>query len=220
MSTHHIVHQGDHLSGIAKQYGFSDYRTIWLHPQNAALREERHNPNVIFPGDRVFIPDKDEKQELRPTDQRHRFQVEKPKLQLHLVLEDQYERPLAKVRCALHVDGETRQLTTDRRGLIKQDITAEAQIGHVIVSSVETPINEVPIPIKIGHLDPEKTVSGQRARLNNLGYFAGPEEDRTEEENQAQFVSAIEEFQCDEGLTVDGKCGPRTQAKLKEVHGC
>jgi hypothetical protein len=220
MSTHHIVQQGDHLSGIAKQYGFSDYRTIWLHPQNAALRAERHNPNVIFPGDRVFIPDKDEKQELRETDQRHRFQVEKPKLQLHLVLEDQYERPLAKTKCALQVDGETRQLTTDRRGLIKQDITAEAQIGHVIVSSVETPINEVPIPIKIGHLDPEKTVSGQKARLNNLGYFAGPEEDRTEEENQAQFVSAIEEFQCDEGLTVDGKCGPRTQAKLKEVHGC
>ena len=220
MSTHHIVQQGDHLSGIAKQYGFSDYRTIWLHPQNAELRAERHNPNVIFPGDRVFIPDKDERQELRPTDQRHRFQVEKPKLQLHLVLEDQYERPLAKVKCALHVDGETRQLTTDRRGLIKQDITAEAQIGHVIVSSGETPINEVPIPIKIGHLDPEKTVSGQKARLNNLGYFAGPEEDRTEEENQAQFVSAIEEFQCDEGLTVDGKCGPRTQAKLKEVHGC
>ena len=34
------------------------------------------------------------------------------------------------------------------------------------------------------------------------------------------FLSAIEEFQCDHGLVVDGKCGPATQAKLKQVHGC
>jgi len=27
-------------------------------------------------------------------------------------------------------------------------------------------------------------------------------------------------FQRDHGLTVDGKCGPLTQAKLKKVHGC
>jgi len=33
------------------------------------------------------------------------------------------------------------------------------------------------------------------------------------------FLSAVEEFQCDNGLTVDGDCGPNTQAKLKEVHG-
>ena len=34
------------------------------------------------------------------------------------------------------------------------------------------------------------------------------------------LASAVEEFQCDHGLTVDGKCGSLTQAKLKKVHGC
>jgi peptidoglycan hydrolase-like protein with peptidoglycan-binding domain len=34
------------------------------------------------------------------------------------------------------------------------------------------------------------------------------------------FRSAVEEFQCDHGLTVDGDCGAQTQAKLLSVHGC
>jgi peptidoglycan hydrolase-like protein with peptidoglycan-binding domain len=41
-----------------------------------------------------------------------------------------------------------------------------------------------------------------------------------DEEDEARFKSAVEEFQCDHGLAVDGKCGPKTQAKLEEIHGC
>jgi peptidoglycan hydrolase-like protein with peptidoglycan-binding domain len=68
-------------------------------------------------------------------------------------------------------------------------------------------------------------VSGQIGRLNNLGYDAGeldspvasPEQERHRSEH---FRSAVEEFQCDHGLLVDGICGARTQAKLEEIHGC
>ena len=49
MATLHTVVQGEHLSRIAKQYGFTDYRVIWEHRRNAALRGKR-NPNVLFPG--------------------------------------------------------------------------------------------------------------------------------------------------------------------------
>src|SRR5262249_8508870 len=95
-----------------------------------------------------------------------------------------------------------------------------AERASLIIKDPQTPLDDVVIPIKVGHLDPVEEVSGQQARLNNLGYFAGPLEGKTEEENQALFLSAIEEFQCDHGLRVDGICGPQTQAKLKEVHGC
>jgi hypothetical protein len=217
---HHVVAQGEHLPGIAKRHGFSDYRTIWLHVQNASLKTERQNPNVLFPDDRVFIPDKQLKQEPRPTDQRHRFRVERPPLKLRLILEDVYEKPIANAECELRVEGETRAVTTNAQGRIEQDIAPDAQHAILIIKDAQTPITEIRIPIKIGHLDPENKVSGQKARLNNLGYFAGPEDNRSEEENRTLFVSAVEEFQCEHGLTVDGKCGPSTQAKLKQVHGC
>ena len=69
-------------------------------------------------------------------------------------------------------------------------------------------------PIKIGHLDPVDELSGQIGHLNNLGYFAG----RLDGSDTHAFESAVEEFQCDNGLTVDGVCGPNTQSKLKQVH--
>ena len=72
------------------------------------------------------------------------------------------------------------------------------------------------MPTRIGHLDPVEEPSGQMARLTNLGYYLGPEG----EIDAHQLRSAIEEFQCDHSLPVDGKCGSQTQAKLKQVHGC
>ena len=52
-------------------------------------------------------------------------------------------------------------------------------------------------------------------RSHNLGYFSG----ELEKDNEAFFQSAVEEFQCDHDLTVDGDCGPNTQVELEEVYG-
>ena len=46
--------------------------------------------------------------------------------------------------------------------------------------------------VKVGHLNPKTTLSGQQARLNNLGYFAGFAFKDTD-----QMRWAIEEFQCE-----------------------
>lgn len=208
------------MSGIAKKYGFSSYKTIWDHGQNAELKKKRQNPNVIFPGDELFIPDKGEKEESRETEEKHRFELKTEKLKLRLVLEDMYEKPIANAKCELRVENEQFKLTTDGKGKIEKEIKPDAKLALLIIKDAQTPINDIEIPIKIGHLDPVDEVSGQKARLNSLGYFAGPFEGKNEEENKAMFLSAVEEFQCDHGLVVDGKCGPSTQAKLKQVHGC
>ena len=71
------------------------------------------------------------------------------------------------------------------------------------------------VPLKIGHLDPVEHSSGQVGRLANLAYYRLP----VEPVDKAEFLSAVEEFQCEQGLTVDGICGSATQAKLKQVHG-
>jgi N-acetylmuramoyl-L-alanine amidase len=220
MGTYHTVVQGEYLSGIAKKYGFSSHKKIWDHAQNAELKKQRQNPNVIFPGDQLFIPDKSEKKETRSTGQRHQFVLKTEKLKLRLVLEDLYEKPIANAQCVLRIDNEPFQMTTDEQGKIEKDIKPGVRSAVLTIKDPETAINDVLVPIRIGHLDPVDKVSGQKARLNNLGYFAGPLEKQSDEENKAMFLSAIEEFQCDHGLAVDGKCGAATQAKLKQVHGC
>ena len=50
------VKSGDNLSAIAKRFGLRSFRDIYDHPDNAAFRIKRPNPNLIFPGDVVMIP--------------------------------------------------------------------------------------------------------------------------------------------------------------------
>src|SRR5215469_1542809 len=57
MSTYYSVCRGDCLSSISSQFGFDAYQAIYYHPENAAFRQKRPNPNVIYEGDVVFIPD-------------------------------------------------------------------------------------------------------------------------------------------------------------------
>lgn len=220
MGKQYRVDQGDHLSRIAQKFGFSDHGKIWNHPANAELKSKRKSPSVLHPGDQLIIPEKEAKQVSASTDVRHKFQVSRSNLKLRLVLEDMYEEPIANANCQLMIDGETFNLTTDGQGKLEHEISPSAEGGVLTIKSQETALSEAALPIRIGHLDPEDEQSGQKARLNNLGYFAGPFEGREESENQQLFLSAIEEFQCDHGLTIDGICGPQTRAKLKDIHGC
>jgi Putative peptidoglycan binding domain len=214
MPDSYIVEQGDHLSKIAKEHGFPDYRVIWDHPDNADLKKLRQNPNVLLPGDEVVIPDKEERIESGGTEKRHTFEVKTSTLKLRLVLEDIYEKPIAGAACALVVGIDTFQLTTDGNGKLEHDIPLDATDATLVIRGDQTPFADNPFPVKIGSLDPVDEISGQVARLNNLGYFPGDGNDSD------AFQSAVEEFQCDHSLTVDGICGPNTQAKLEKVHGC
>ncbi len=44
------VKQGDYFAKIAKKYGFSDWRTIYNHADNAELKQKRPDPNILHPG--------------------------------------------------------------------------------------------------------------------------------------------------------------------------
>jgi hypothetical protein len=213
--TMHVVVPGEYLMQIARKYGFMDQRAIWDHPRNAALRQKRDSPNVLNPGDELFIPDRRTREEARGTDKRHRFQVSPPRLRLRIVLEDMYERPIANAPCVLIVETERHKLTTDPRGKIEVEIPPAASTGMLILSTSETALDEIAIPVRIGALDDADVVPGQKERLSNLGYYVGPIDDRKDQ----AYKLAVEEFQCDHGLKVDGDCGKQTQARLKTAHG-
>ena len=214
MAEYHKVVQGEYLAKIAAQYGFADFHTIWDHPKNAALKQKRISPNVLFPNDALFIPDKQDKQEARGTTQSHKFQIKPAGVELRLRLDTLYEEPIRSTHCLLSVESQKSQLTTDGDGRLHQPISLSAQTAYLQVTEAV----DIEVPIRIGHLDPVDQPSGQLARLMNLGYYLGPDGPPDDYE----LRSAIEEFQCNHHppLTVDGICGPQTQAKLKEVHGC
>jgi len=212
----YIVKQGDYLAKIAAEHGVVDWSTIWLHPDNKELRDRRHDPQVLYAGDKLAIPEPQRKTVDAATEKRHRFQRSGKTLKLRLVLQDLSFVPIKNADCALFVDGIKHDLVSDGDGLVELAIpatTSEAKL--VFRSSART----IEVPLLVGHLDPIDTVSGQKARLNNLGYFAGT----MAEDDEPLFKSAVEEFQLEHmggGAAVDGKCGPKTQAKLKETHGC
>jgi N-acetylmuramoyl-L-alanine amidase len=209
MAAYHKVKQGEYMVQIAQKYGFGDFRIIWDHPENADLRQERRNPNVLYPGDTLYIPDRETKEESGATEKRHVFRVHSGPCVLRIVSKDIDGEPIANTACTLQVEHEFSNLTTDSDGMIEEGIPKTAQQGRLRINHVE-------VPIQIGHLDPVETDSGQQARLNNLGYYAGT----LGEIEERELRSAIEEFQCDRGLPVTGICDDRTQAVLVEAHGC
>ena len=57
MSTPYTVQRGDTLTKIAREHGFRSWRALYSHPDNAGVRRLRPNPDLIFPGDVIQIPD-------------------------------------------------------------------------------------------------------------------------------------------------------------------
>lgn len=215
MSQNYNVRQGDHLFGIAAKFGFRDYRIIWDDAKNAALKQKRQNPHVLYPGDVVYIPDKKEKKESIVTTKVHRFRLNEEPLNLRIVLRDFDNEPIPNMDCELEVEGHVYKLKSNSKGLIEQVIPMDAVNGTLKTKRYTW-------PLKIAHLNPvndtkDDGITGIQARLRNMGYdpgkidgMAGP---RTKE--------AVIAFQEDNPpLKVDGVCGPETRALLVQLYGC
>ena len=202
MSKTRVVNQGEHMSRIAAEEGFANFHTIFDRPENADLKRTR-DPHILFPGDRVFVPDRADKDVARPTDDTHKFETEVPPLFLRCKLLDWQRDPIKSAPCDVQVDGETLpKTTTNGAGILEQRI---GRLAKAAVVNAELPPFKVARPgeppeqrpaifqVKIGSLNPETKISGQQARLQNLGYDAGFD---VRELDQLHW--AAEEFLCDD----------------------
>lgn len=216
MSHLHPVLPGETISSIAKDEGFANYLTIWNDPGNDGLRTIRHNPHILEVGDPVFIPELPETVSHGQDTQRHVFALERPALLLNVQLQDVDGKPVAKKDVVLRVDAvdangrealeDAFELTTDKDGKISQEILADAEVAELTVGDDR-------FVIFIGLLGPVDTNEGMRARLNNLGYFAGLANDTDTE----QLRWAIEEFQHDNKISPPNGdvVDPNNRAKLR-----
>lgn len=209
MPTKYTVKPGDHISSIAEEFKFRDFKTIWEDGLNAALKALRKNPHVINPGDEIQIPDKVKREENVATGKYHIFEAKLQRLQLRMRLQNQDGDPRKNLDCEVEADSKVERLKTDGAGQVVRRIPRGAKKGRIRVETEE-------IPLRIGGLDTEDTKPGQQARLMNLGYYRGDMGSTDDKE----FQSAVEEFQCDNGIKpVTGVCDAATQAKLKDMHG-
>jgi hypothetical protein len=198
----HVVAQGECTSSIADACGLS-WETIWNHPQNATLRQKRKDPNVLYPGDELFVPEVQVKWEKGPTGQRHTFTKKTVKVTIHLRVLDA-DKPRANVPYTLIVDGTTLSGNTDGGGFLKQTIPANATRGEL---SVGTGATKDTFELLFGTVDPIDTDEGIAGRLQNLGFVT---------DNLSEAISA---FQRKEKLTVSGDADAATRARLQEKFG-
>jgi hypothetical protein len=211
----HVVQPGEHLARIAQHHGFADHRSIWDDAANASLKARRGNPNVLAPGDRLVIPERVEKGVTCTTGRLHRFQWTRPSLHLRFVIKGFDGQPLARAPCIVEVKGERRRLWSDAGGAVELPIDRDVEEAVLTFRDPLSPF-EVELALLVGHLDPVETWPGLKARLGNLGYYSGPAGGAEDE----ALRHAVEEFQCDHGLRVDGVCGTVTRERLVQEHGC
>jgi N-acetylmuramoyl-L-alanine amidase len=211
----HIVEQGECLSSIAKKYGFASWRTIYDHPTNADFKQRRPNPDVIYPGDEIHIPEKQPGTDTAATGQSHTFKLARRKTKLTVKIAEHLGPPLTGRPYSLKAGGGIVEGTLPASGLVEHDIPEdlpEAEL-RVYLGDGASFYHWI---LQIAHLDPIDTVSGLQARLNNLGFYAGP----VDGVEGPMTRTAIRQFQRAHGLRVDEIAGPKTQQKLEEVYGC
>lgn len=219
MSQSHVVRRGECLALIAQRHGFSDYRVLYDHPDNADLRKARPNPNVLFPGDVVHIPAKEEKSVPAATGRSHKFEVAVAKKMLRVVFKNHEGKPLAGAKYRIEIgkaasDEDVIEGTTDGDGLLEEAVLPR-------VAEVFLHIEGRVLRLHLGGLNPigdlaKNDASGVQARLANLGFDVGPIDGVAGRRTQ----HALAVFQAEQGLKVDGEPGKETLAKLVAVHGC
>jgi hypothetical protein len=197
----YTVKQGDCISSIAFAYNLFP-KTIWDHPDNAELKKQRKNPNALFPGDSVVIPEKQLKEEDCQSEQKHRFKrkgvPEKLRIQF-LTGDEEDDAPRKGIPYTLDITTKSgrsvpqKKGKTDNDGYLDESIPPDAIKGKLVLDEGE---DEEVYEIMLGYIDPIDTPSGIKARLDNLGYECGEDNDEYDD----MTIEAIRTFQSDNDL--------------------
>ena len=176
MSKIHPVAVGEYMELIAMNEGFTDYKLIYNDPHNASFKTARPNPDILFPGDQVYIPDLDPGHADAPTDKKHTFVAKKkPNVTLDLHLQRNRE-PLKNNRYTLtfkDLAGKDHKLT-GTTGADGHLVQKEIPVGVAEVKLTVASLPSYTRTLKLGFLHPITVPSGVQMGLNNLGFACGP----------------------------------------------
>jgi N-acetylmuramoyl-L-alanine amidase len=214
VATVHTVRPGDCLTSIASRYGVPDAQTLYDEPANQALKTKRPNPNLLYPGDAVTIPDRPGKVYRFATGAKHRIVIKRSKRTVRIALRPGEDAPFASVPYRLVGDGFEVEDQTTFDGMVVQEVPAELNELTLVVGRAR-------IELRVGHLNPMRDVpdagvSGAQARLANLGFAPG----RIDGALGPRTEHAIRAFQRSKGLDETGRVDDALIDALTSAHGC
>ncbi len=212
----HVIKQGECVGKIAEVYGFFP-KTIWDYGKNAELRELRHdNMYILFPEDKVVVPAKRQKSHAVATGGALTVQRQGVPEHLRIRFLNYDETPRVGVPYLLSLKTDKGVLVadisseTDGKGFVDQAVPPSAVVARITLNP--GPWQEVH-EFNIGFTNPIDKVSGWQARLNNLGYDCGAEDNELGPKTQA----AISAFQRAKKLEETGERDEVTKAALLAV---
>jgi hypothetical protein len=235
---------GDCVSSIAIAHGF-DWASVWDHPQNTDLRRRRRTANILQPGDRVFVPEREVKRESGATQKRHIFSMKGVPARLRLRITNELtpekvvQPPKSTPPGALHATHSDPDVTPPKSEEKPRantpfvlDVDGRRHEGKTDGDGrIDVPIwpgareaqltldpggpKQSVLLIDLGHIDPEDTVTGAKHRLQNLGYGCG----EVDELKTPAFRAALSAFQQASGLRVSGELDEATRSALRQRHG-
>ncbi len=212
MARDHKISLGVHIVGLAYRHGHATVDAVWQHPVNESLRAIRADPAVLAEGDVVHVPDAAPRVfKGLQTRRHHDLVVELPIPQVRVVLLRPGGVPFAGLQCTVSFDDQVERPTTDEHGCLQFEINPDTE-------TVTLMFDLHIVELRVAHLQPVDTETGCVARLTNIGYAPG-EVDGAVAADAYALRSAVEEFQCDHGLDVDGVLSEETRQELVRVHG-
>lgn len=213
----YVVQQGDTLLRIAKAHGLSNAAEIYDHPENDAFRTLRPNPDLIYPGDEIVLPAKNENPFNAAMDVEHEFVVSQPAELCKFTLLDEDDEPYVGKRAVLRVGDQSVEQILGEDGQIGISLQGLDETTGEIELYVHEDLDEEPLKftVSLAYMDPVDTLSGVQARCNNLGFDCGVVDGVMGRKTR----EGISGFQSEYGLSVDGVPGPQTQQRLAEVYG-
>lgn len=199
----YTVQQGDCLSSLGYKFKIP-WKKIWDHGSNSALKQKRKNPDVIFPGDVVFIPEKSLKEETGATNQKHKFKLKLEKIWLRMRLLEE-DKPRKNLAYTLIIGSQEIKGATDGNGKLEQKISPSYKEAWLKT-------NEDIYHLQLGFLDPAEENSGVEQRLQNLGFLGT-------DKSAGKVSSSVKEFKKKNGLGESEEVNDSTRNKLVEKHG-
>ncbi len=208
MPRSHTAAHGESVESIAYANGLF-WETVWDDPGNAALREERVEPNVLAAGDVLVVPDLRPKEVEAATGRRHVFRRRGVPSVLRVRLLEG-STPRAGLAFTVDAGGRLTRGSTDADGWVEAWLMPDVQRGELRIDATGESY-----PFQVGTVSPVQTPLGVQTRLRNLGYLGG----RPTTAATPRAVEALRAFQRARDLPATGEPDEATLAALVDAHG-